>query len=53
MCEGIARMMKTVCDFKKINYQELNLGENEQEDEDILWFLQNIEGKYYKMIMED
>ena len=39
MCEGLARIMKIVCDVKRINYQKLNLGESEEEDEDIRWFL--------------
>ena len=53
MSEGIAKIMKTVCEMKRIDFQGLNMGENDQDDEDIRDFISNIEGKYYKMIMED
>ena len=51
MGKGLAGIMKTVCERKELNYQELKLGEEDHEDEDIRWFLQGIEAKYYKMIM--
>ena len=51
MGDGLAKIMKMICEIKQLNYQQLCLGEYDHEDEDIRWFLQNIEGKYYKMIM--
>lgn len=49
--QGLAKIMKIVCDYKDVNYRELKLGEEDHEDEDIRQFLQSVEGKYYKMIM--
>lgn len=51
MGEGLAKIMKRICELKELNYQQLCLGEYDHEDEDIRWFLQSVEGKYYKMIM--
>lgn len=44
-------MLKIVCEKKEMSFQELGLGQDDYQDEDVREFLQKIEEKYFKMIM--
>lgn len=44
-------MLKIVCEKKEMSFQELELGQDDYQDEDVREFLQKIEEKYFKMIM--
>ncbi len=48
LAEGLAKIMKQVCDYRRCEWRELELSDP---DEDIGEFIERIENKYFKMIL--
>jgi hypothetical protein len=48
LAEGLAKIMKQVCDNRRCEWKELQLSDP---DEDITEFIERIENKYFKMIL--
>jgi hypothetical protein len=48
LAEGIARILKQICDHYHWQWKELDL---EDSDEDVMYFIEKIESKYFKMIV--
>ena len=50
LAQGLAKIMKQVCDHRRCEWRELELFDP---DEDISEFIERIENNYFKMILED
>lgn len=48
LAEGLAKIMKQVCDHRRCEWRELQLTDP---DEDVTEFIERIENKYFKMIL--